>query len=282
MSKSTKYSLDDWIAFLNRFYKGESLTALAKEAEYGLPFFTTKLKRVATDLDELDKYLSTVKQQHITRNNGVSRQTEVRNYINNAFNALTEWKQIPEFEHYEVSDTGLVRNQNGQLLTVSITKRNFTSYARVSLSKDGKKFYFQVHQLVMKAFKPIDNDKLQVDHLDNNGLNNNIANLEWVSASENIKQSFTRNTNKKLSICSAGGKKGGKTMQDKAVARLNTLLGNRFKGLHNGIVTFICENCNQAFTVGITSKCLRNGWKGVCTPCKRVITKQRRLHAKSA
>ena len=37
----------------------------------------------------------------------------------------------------------------------------------------------------------------------------------------------------------------------------------------------------NTFTTDISSKAFRYRWKGVCTPCKRIITKENRLNAKS-
>lgn len=36
----------------------------------------------------------------------------------------------------------------------------------------------------------------------------------------------------------------------------------------------------RMFETDITSKAFRYGWKGVCTPCERIITKEGRLNAK--
>jgi hypothetical protein len=53
------------------------------------------------------------------------------------------------------------------------------------LSKDGKTKYYTQHQLLAKAFIPNTHNKKCVNHIDNNGFNNNLSNLEWVTYSEN-------------------------------------------------------------------------------------------------
>lgn len=61
---------------------------------------------------------------------------------------LTIWKSIKNFPKYEVSNCGDVRRIGStHNLSFSYKRCTFTSYARVTLYRDGKKHYFQVHSL---------------------------------------------------------------------------------------------------------------------------------------
>ena len=111
------------------------------------------------------------------------------------------WKQIKNYENYEISNFGNVRNtifknnkiQKKQihLLKINISKKNRCT---IRLYKNGIKKAFSIHRLVMETFNPNRNnfkyrefenpieiklDKLEINHKDGNPKNNHIDNLEW-------------------------------------------------------------------------------------------------------
>ncbi len=137
------------------------------------------------------------------------------------------WKEIKGFERYEVSNTGKVRSKaftrinerirNGKKAVFScfypakelkpdIIKCNNTSYARVTLSKDNKQTRVFVHRLVALAFLENKENKPCVNHIDNNGLNDNVENLEWCTHSENM--IHAQNQGRLFQSQSKGGKAG--------------------------------------------------------------------------
>lgn len=65
------------------------------------------------------------------------------------------------------------------------TNKSKNEYLEVCLMCEGKKRYIKTHRLVAKAFIPNPNNKPQVNHIDEDGLNNNVDNLEWMTAQEN-------------------------------------------------------------------------------------------------
>lgn len=91
------------------------------------------------------------------------------------------WKQIPEYENYEASSYGNIRNKfTGRILKPA----NKGGYIGVGLSNTTTKS-FSVHQLVARTFIPNPENKSQVNHKDKNKANNHISNLEWVTNQEN-------------------------------------------------------------------------------------------------
>ena len=90
---------------------------------------------------------------------------------------------IPGFEgKYSVDENGNVySSKSKKFLKPKITK----GYAQVALYGD-KKVYIGVHKLVAMTFIPNPDNLPQVNHKDENKLNNNINNLEWCDANYNI------------------------------------------------------------------------------------------------
>jgi len=91
------------------------------------------------------------------------------------------WKNIINYDNYEVSSFGIVRNKKtGRILT----QFNNGGYYYVGLSnKKTKSFY--VHRLVAEAFIENPENKAHVNHKDKNGVNNYLTNLEWNTPKEN-------------------------------------------------------------------------------------------------
>ena len=91
---------------------------------------------------------------------------------------------------------------------------------KLKLYKTGKGYYqishhqelFYVHRIVAGAFIPNILDKPFINHIDGNKLNNDISNLEWVTASENTQHAYeTGLMNKKQYECSNCHEKIGKS-----------------------------------------------------------------------
>ena len=99
------------------------------------------------------------------------------------------WKEIAGFPNYAVSNRGRVMNlKSGKVLK---NKLNANGYKDVGLyNGDGtKRKYVMVHRLMAQAFIPNPDNLSQVNHIDENKCNNDVSNLEWVTASQNTKHS---------------------------------------------------------------------------------------------
>ena len=60
-----------------------------------------------------------------------------------------------------------------------------SGYLHVTLSKNGVKIDCFIHRLVAAAYIPNPENKPQVNHRDENKLNNCVDNLEWMTSKEN-------------------------------------------------------------------------------------------------
>ena len=64
-------------------------------------------------------------------------------------------------------------------------------YLRVRLNSTVKNTMYFVHRLVAQAFIPNPDNRPQVNHIDGNKLNNDVSNLEWVTAKDNIHHAWS-------------------------------------------------------------------------------------------
>jgi len=121
---------------------------------------------------------------------------------------VEEWKDIDflkGFEGmYQVSNLGRVKSlgrivvypgskygmYNGVFRPEKILKPKLNRYAGLTLSNKTTKIYPSVHRLVALAFISNPLNKPCVNHIDGNGLNNCVENLEWVTFEENTKHAY--------------------------------------------------------------------------------------------
>ena len=106
------------------------------------------------------------------------------------------WKTINGYEDYEVSDGGSVRRvryddkqnekRNGLPFYIS-GRKDKDGYIRFTLSKCGKPKSVFAHRLVAVAFIENSDCKEQINHKNGVKDDNRAENLEWCTASENIR-----------------------------------------------------------------------------------------------
>ena len=108
--------------------------------------------------------------------------------------------------------------KDGRVLKKSGTERRYKykDYKYVTLNKDGKQFFVAIHRLLAIHYIPNPHRKQQVNHIDGDKLNNNLSNLEWTTASENVKHAYDIG----LKVAKSGSEcnfhnHGGKWMTDR-------------------------------------------------------------------
>ena len=124
-----------------------------------------------------------------------------------------EWKDIPGFSKYQISNFGRVKSIERTTPAGNRGAKRFRpekilrgcdfgyQYLKVNLRNDeGKTKNVKVHRLVCQGFIPNPLNKFFVNHKDFNRCNNHFTNLEWVTAKENSKHK-----------CAAGRHRNGTT-----------------------------------------------------------------------
>ena len=128
----------------------------------------------------------------------------------NGCDRLEVWKDIDGYEGlYQVSNLGRVRSlncyvprrnrwggitqmyKNGVIL--ASTRENESRYLTVSLYKNGKRHLKYVHRLVAIAFVENPNEYQEVNHIDEDKLNNEACNLEWCDRTYNANYGKLKN-----------------------------------------------------------------------------------------
>lgn len=112
----------------------------------------------------------------------------------------TEWRSIPEFSNYEVSEYGDVRRVApacGATVGMVLTpKWHIAGYPRYNLRQGGRAHGREAHRLVAAAFlgdRPP--RKTEIAHIDGNPTNNHWSNLRYSTRRENERDKILHGTN---------------------------------------------------------------------------------------
>ena len=102
---------------------------------------------------------------------------------------LEEWKPVPDFHGYEVSNLGEVRSYRttspaGKQRTTPILRKTVLTkdkkYLQISIANHAGAVTYSVHTLVLLAFVgPKPTNQHECCHKDGDGTNNQLANLRW-------------------------------------------------------------------------------------------------------
>lgn len=176
------------------------------------------------------------------------------------------WKDVKGYEGlYQVSNLGRVRSldrvvkasynstmlKKGKILK---QQKNENGYLYVFLTKDKKEKNCRVHRLVAEAFIPNPLKLPQVNHKDENKLNNCVENLEWCDGKYNCNYgTCTERRSEKMSEILLNRDDLSKrviqyTLDGKFVAEyLSTMDVRRKLGFDNGNISKCCNGKQKTY-----------------------------------
>lgn len=182
---------------------------------------------------------------------------------------------VKALPRYNTDKNGKTKFYPGKLLSYDLDVRNATTYKRVTLSKQGKTRRFQVHRLVCTAFTNNPENKPYVNHIDNNGSNNEVANLEWCTHSENMKHS--QKQGRQFDNQSKAGKTAGANKAKEIHTSITNDIGNTYGALtilsdatigKKYKVLCECQRCHLTTTIDYTR--MKRVNLSNCNRCARV------------
>lgn len=120
------------------------------------------------------------------------------------------WKDIEGYNGiYQISNLGRVKslgNTKNKKDKIIKPVKNNKGYLRVTLHKSNVITRMYVHRLVAIAFIPNINNYPQINHIDENKLNNCVDNLEWCTNKYNCNYGTKNKTISKKVVCVETGK----------------------------------------------------------------------------
>lgn len=156
------------------------------------------------------------------------------------------WKTIKGFENYKVSNTGKVYSlDKSKVMKPWVIN---SGYYCIGLSNREISKRKLVHRLVALTFIENPLNKEQVNHIDGNKLNNNVDNLEWTTASENVNHNKvlgrldTHTARAELNKVQTKAVNQLDIETGKVIATYNTIReASKETGSQDGKITMVCQ-----------------------------------------
>lgn len=117
---------------------------------------------------------------------------KIKELIESKYTLPHDCIKIKDSKDY-ASPQGYIYKESGNTglyLKAKITINHGYAYCGINYGK--RNITKRIHRIIAETFISNPEDKEQVNHIDGNKLNNNIDNLEWVTASENVQHAFNQ------------------------------------------------------------------------------------------
>lgn len=151
-------------------------------------------------------------------------------------------KKLKEYPRYLISNKGYVIDTiKNKICKERLSHNGYKIITIVNSNNEYKTV--KVHRLVAKAFIPNQDNKPQVNHIDENKENNMVSNLEWVTAKENCNHG-TRN------------ERMGNSLKFKNAIKIKAIdIATGEENVYNSITECAKELCLDSSSISKVLKC---------------------------
>lgn len=175
------------------------------------------------------------------------KKTKIKNKFPDLPNEF--WKQSIEYDRYEVSNKGRIRNKNTGVLLSGHT--NHDGYLTTKMTYYKYKYHSRfIHRIVAKTWILNPNNYLEINHKDGNKLNNSMNNLEWCNRLHNVQHANKTG----LSVYLTGTSHGSSKF---TIDQINEFFNLRKLGYNYSKIARIFNVTHST----IRNIILRKGWK---------------------
>lgn len=156
--------------------------------------------------------------------------------------------RIGNYFGYKIQSDGTIYGKRGSIMK---SRLNDKGYPCVNLEINRKNYCKRIHRIVAETFIPNPENKPFVNHKDRNRANSNISNLEWCTASENVKHSVSNGGRINYTRNNYGESNGNSKLSWKQVLAIRELYSSR---------KFSQNNLAEIFnlTQGVINKIVNN------------------------
>ena len=104
---------------------------------------------------------------------------------------MEKYKILPQYKNYIIYDSGKIYSTKTQKY-LKLSKNFNRRYCKIGLYNNitNKWDSFLLHRLIAITFIPNPDNKPHINHIDNDGMNNSVDNLEWCTPKENMRHSI--------------------------------------------------------------------------------------------
>lgn len=162
-----------------------------------------------------------------------------------------EWKDISGGDgQYLVSSRGRVCSYGGRkgnrVMTLYIRKERNKEYSAVSVVTNGTRKKVRVHRLVAEAFIPNPNHLKEIDHLNGDGTDNRVENLQWCDRATNMENPITKkrlrlNSRFRIDERNLSDRKIAKMKDGEILAIYDSISDVKKAGYNDSCVYWVCN-----------------------------------------